>query len=167
VHHVFNHPLTPGLGEALEGSIQTKMTIRPTLVPGLSILPAGSHSGNPGAILASAEFKVCLEALAREFDLIVLDSPPVLAVGDAAVVAAEASGILFVVSAQSTRRQTALAALQRLDVTGVPLLGVVLNQVDVEGHPYYYDPYYRREYKSYYIHANTVTDEHPDKSAWH
>jgi capsular exopolysaccharide synthesis family protein len=165
VHEVFNHPLTPGLAESLAGTVQAKMTIRPTLVPGLSVLPAGAHSGNPGATLASAEFKACIAALSREFDLIVLDSPPVLAVGDAVVVAAEASGLVFVVSAASTRRQTAMAALQRLDATGVPLLGVVLNQVDVEGHPYYYDPYYRREYKSYYVRSTGVT-EHQDKGSW-
>ena len=151
LHDVFHQSLQPGLAEWLMDSVPRPQTIRPTSVPGLSILPAGVPAGNPGALLGSAGLNACVRAFAEAFDLVVMDSPPVLAVGDAAVVAAEASGVVFVVSAQSTSRQAAVAGLERLDAIGVPILGVVLNQVDVEGQPYYYRPYYRREYKSYYV----------------
>ncbi len=150
LHTVFDVPLEPGLADSLAGRLPVEATIQATSVAGLSVLPAGVPDGNPGALLASTAFKAFVDSLGDNFDLVVLDSPPVLAVGDAAVAAAAASAVVFVVDAQSTPRQAAVAALERLDTIGVDILGIVLNQVNLDGHPHYYQPYYSSEYESYY-----------------
>ena len=64
-----------------------------------------------------------------------------------------ADHVVFVVDAEATNRRTAATALERLTESGARVAGVVLNKVDLDGHPYYYSQYYRRDYRRYYQHA--------------
>jgi len=89
----------------------------------------------------------------QHFDWVIIDSPPVLAVADASVIANGASGVLFVVGADQTSRQTARAAIDQLHAVHAHIIGAVLNRVDIEGNPYYYSTYYRKEYSRYYARA--------------
>jgi capsular exopolysaccharide synthesis family protein len=131
--------------------------IRPTKFPGLSVLPAGSPPDNPSELLASSRFRTLLASLAEHFDWIVIDSPPIMAVADAAIVADEVSSVLFVVAADLTREDAARVALNELAAARSKILGAVLNRVDFDGQRYYYSRYYRPEYEAYYI--NKATDE--------
>ena len=79
-----------------------------------------------------------------------IDTPPVMAVTDAAVIGYRASGVLFVVAADATSRHAAQAALDQLEHAHVRFIGAVLNRVDLEGNAYYYSKYYRKEYAGYY-----------------
>jgi len=85
------------------------------------------------------------------FDWIIVDSPPVLAVTDAAVLAPLLSGMIFVVGAEMTRATHAQRALEMLRTgNSATVLGVVLNRVDFARNKYYYSRYYGYHYKSYY-----------------
>ena len=82
---------------------------------------------------------------------IIVDSPPVMAVTDASVVAHMVSGVMFVVSSEMTNRHAAKSAIDQLSAARARVIGAVLNRVHLERHPYYYAKYYRREYSEYYI----------------
>ena len=84
------------------------------------------------------------------FDWIIVDTPPVMAVADATLVAHLATGVLFVVGAEMTSRHAAKRALDQLEHVHAKFVGGVLNKVDLHRNPYYYSQYYRREYAQYY-----------------
>jgi succinoglycan biosynthesis transport protein ExoP len=140
------------LSELLAGAGRGRDLIRPTEVRGLSVLPAGKPLTNPGDLIGSTAFKQLLQTLSKTFDRIVIDSPPVMAVTDASLIAHEEVGVVFVVSADRTGRRPAQAALDRLEAVGARFVGVVLNRVDLANAD---SPYYLR-YDSTY---GSSTDE--------
>jgi Mrp family chromosome partitioning ATPase len=82
---------------------------------------------------------------------VILDTPPVLAVTDAVILAPHLSGLTFVVGAEMTRRAHAERALEMVQASGQQrIVGVVLNRVDLDRNKYYYSRYYGYQYKSYY-----------------
>jgi Mrp family chromosome partitioning ATPase len=91
-----------------------------------------------------------IESAGESFDWIVIDSPPVLPVTDAALVAYIAGAVLFVVAAEQTKRPTALAALEQLDSARARFIGAVLNRVDLDRNAFFHSHYYRRGFSSYY-----------------
>jgi capsular exopolysaccharide synthesis family protein len=146
VHRSFDLPVQPGLSELLSGSGRGRDPISATEIRGLSVLPAGRPLTNPGDLIGSTAFKQLMQTLSKRFDRIVIDSPPVMAVTDASLIAHEEVGVLFVVSADRTGRRPAQAALDRLEAVGARFVGVVLNRVDLKqtDSPYYlrYDDTY-------------------------
>jgi capsular exopolysaccharide synthesis family protein len=106
---------------------------------------------NPAELLGSERFKKLIESLPAQFDWVLIDSPPVMAVTDASVVAHLVTGIIFVVGAEMTSRQLARHALEQLEAVGGKFAGAVLNRVDLERNSYYYSHYYRSEYQQYYV----------------
>lgn len=150
VHTVFDRSREPGLSDWIVGHARAKEVIRGAHVPNLWILPAGVVPPNPSELLNSDRFKGLLESLEQHFDWVLIDSPPVMAVTDAAVVANVVSGVVFVVGAELTDRRTAVAALKQLDSAQARFVGAVLNKAKIERHSYYYSPYHRQEYASYY-----------------
>ena len=94
-----------------------------------------------------------MASLKEHFDLILIDSPPVMAVTDAVIAAHAANGVVFVVGSEMTSRQAARAAVEHLDQGRVHFIGAILNRVDLERNSYYYSNYYRHEYGSYYQRA--------------
>jgi Mrp family chromosome partitioning ATPase len=91
-----------------------------------------------------------LAGLREHFDWIIIDTPPVLAVTDASIVAHGCSGVVLVVGAEMVSRHSARVAVDQLDAVQARVLGAVLNRVDLEHQAYYYARYYRREYARYY-----------------
>jgi Mrp family chromosome partitioning ATPase len=81
---------------------------------------------------------------------VIIDSPPIMAVTDAAIAASAATGFVFVVGSEMTSRHAARAAIEQLQNGRPHFLGAVLNRVELERHAYYYSSYYRREYRQYY-----------------
>lgn len=150
VHESFSCPQEPGLSNVLVGKAKASEAIQKSDVPGLWLLPAGHLPPNPAELLGSSRCREFLVSLGGHFDWVVLDSPPVMAVTDAAVLAHFASGVLFVVGAEMTSRHVAARAVDQLDSAKARFVGGVLNRVDVDSNPYYYSHYYRREYAQYY-----------------
>lgn len=100
----------------------------PTGVEGLSLLPSGPTPPNPAELLGSPEFGKLLVALRERAEVVVLDSPPVLAVTDALVLTAQADGVLLVVAENRTSRSAAQRALRQMESGLAPVLGVVVNR---------------------------------------
>jgi capsular exopolysaccharide synthesis family protein len=153
VHDVFSRPQEPGLSNVLVGTSRLRDAIRPTNVPALSVLPAGHIPPNPAELLGSTRYLEFLEELRHDYDWIIIDAPPVMAVTDAAVLANSASGVVFVVGAEMTSRRNAVSAIEQLQAVRARFIGGVLNRVNLQRHSYYYSPYYRKDYTQAYERA--------------
>jgi polysaccharide biosynthesis transport protein len=154
VHEIFDVTQEPGLSNLLVGDCKPSEAVRKTIVQNLCVLPAGMIPPNPAELLGSKRCVEYLATLGEHFDWVILDSPPVLAVADASVLANAASGVIFVVGADQTSRHTAKAAVEQLAAVQAHVIGAVLNRADVTRNPYYYSTYYRKEYSRYYAKAN-------------
>jgi capsular exopolysaccharide synthesis family protein len=154
VHEALKIQRDPGLSNLLIGAAKASDVMRKTTVPNFWVLPAGTTPPNPAELLGSKRFAELLTSLKDHFDVVVIDTPPVMAVTDAAVIGYRASGVLFVTAADVTSRHAAQSALDQLEHARVRFIGAVLNRVDLEGNAYYYAKYYRKEYAGYYTAAS-------------
>jgi polysaccharide biosynthesis transport protein len=154
VHHLFDLNQEPGLSNVLVGNAKASEAMRKTDVAGLWMLPSGRVPPNPAELLGLQRFEDLLQSLGDQFDTIILDTPPVMAVSDPSVIASIVSGVLFVVGADMTGRRPARTALEQLERGRARILGAILNRVQLEKHSYYYSRYYRREYTAYYSAAS-------------
>lgn len=111
----------------------------------LFILTSGSIPPNPSELLGSVKMGMLLNQLPKYFDYIIIDSPPALAITDPVVLAAQADGVLLVVSAQRTRRFQLKRAVRRLREVNANFIGITLNRVSRKGSGYYYDYTYGEE----------------------
>jgi succinoglycan biosynthesis transport protein ExoP len=132
----------PGAGRTDSGRPVTDV-IRATNVRGLSLLTCGALPTNPSGLLSGVRMRVLLQELAKSFDLVILDTPPVLATADAGILASLADGVLLVVRAGQTDRTAAKRAHQQLVNVGARVVGTVLNDPGGEVSQYgdYYYPY--------------------------
>ena len=101
-----------------------------TQIPGLCLLPSGTRSSRISSLLSSARTAELLERVKKEFDAILIDTPPMMQVSDARVLALMADAVVLVVRAGQTTRDTAKAAVERLTEDGSHVLGTVLNGWD-------------------------------------
>ena len=131
----------PEPGQGLAGLLQTSGAVDQalwTVEPGLTLLPAGPPPENPSELLGSTRMTTLLDELSERFDVIVIDSPPVLAVSDALLLALNATGVVLVTRLATTTKsqlRQATAALHQLDLT---LLGIVANGVRSTGRNAYH-----------------------------
>ena len=149
-HDLFNLPQEPGLSNLLAGQSKPTDAVRQSGVPNLWVLPSGTIPPNPAELLGSPRCKGLLAVLGQHFDWLVLDSPPVMAVTDASVIAHWTTGVVFVVGCDQVTRRAVLTAVEQLLAARATILGAVLNRVDVDRNPYYYSHHYKREYAGYY-----------------
>lgn len=132
----------PGLARTESGRPVTDV-IRPTNVRGLSLLTCGALPTNASNLLSGVRMRVLLQELAKTFDLVILDTPPVLATADAGILASISDGVLLVVRAGQTDRVAAKRAHQQLVNVGATIVGTVLNDPGGEVSQFgdYYYPY--------------------------
>lgn len=146
LHEVFGIARDPGLSHVMLGYASIDDAIHPTTIENLSILPSGRHPPNPSELLGSNRMRTLLRDLGSRFDVLLIDSPPVLAASDAPVLATGIDGVLLVVRAGRTERSAAQAAIHQLRTLNARTLGVVLNDPDAAipkyGNYYYYYSYY-------------------------
>jgi len=140
-----------GLANLLLGEGTLDEVLQETGVDGLSFLPCGPIPPNPAELLHTERFKKILDQLGEKFDRIILDTPPLTAVADAKVLSTRADGVIVIAKAHTTTRDMLGSATDGLLEVNARILGVVLNQVDVEKREYggYYYRYYRN-YGAYY-----------------
>jgi len=91
-----------------------------------------------------------MASVVQHFDWVIVDTPPVMTVTDASLVAHETMGVVFVVGSEMTSRHVALRAIEQLEQAKARFIGAILNRVDLKHNAYYYSHYYRREYYDYY-----------------
>jgi polysaccharide biosynthesis transport protein len=143
-----------GLSQVLVGQARVRDVIQRTIDPNLLAITAGHPPPNPSELLASIRMKRLLSNLSyAPFDWIVVDTPPVLAVTDAVVLAPHVTGVAFVVGAEMTRRRLAERALDTILQSRPKAIAAVLNKVDLVRNRYYYSRYYGHQYKRYYEEA--------------
>ncbi|ODA40307.1 Tyrosine-protein kinase EpsD [Desulfosporosinus sp. BG] len=116
--------------------------IRETAVPGVMVLPAGPVPPNPAELVGSKRMKLLIEEVSEQFDMLLIDTPPVIAVTDAAILAQEVDGVILVLASGEVNKGYAQKAKEQLDKLGVKILGAVLNKVDMNTKEYYYYYYY-------------------------
>ncbi|MET0384482.1 MAG: polysaccharide biosynthesis tyrosine autokinase [Polyangiales bacterium] len=149
IHRSFGKPLSRGVTTILVGQHSASEAIQETEVPGLSLLASGPIPPNPSELLHTEQFQQLIADLARNYDHLILDSPPLAAVTDAAIIAPQVDGTILVLHTQRTTRDALKSALRQLrDVSGT-LVGGVLNDVDLSTHRYGYSSYYYYRSESY------------------
>jgi capsular exopolysaccharide synthesis family protein len=127
LHRLFGVPNSPGLTDILATDVVSQVLVTPTAVDGLFVLPNGHPHHNPAELLRSDKLRPLLEAMSAHFDVVVLDSPPVLSAADSLILAAMTDGVVLVVRAGRTDRGVAADALARLSAVGAQVIGAVLN----------------------------------------
>lgn len=150
VHQIFGRKQEPGLSNLMIGASKASDVVQQVRVPNLWVLTAGKIPPNPAEMLGAKRFNDFLKSLSNHFDWVLIDSPPVMAVADACVIAHRTSGVLFVIASDSTSRHAAKQAVDQLVQARARIVGGVLNRVDLEKNPYYYSKYYKKEYTQYY-----------------
>jgi succinoglycan biosynthesis transport protein ExoP len=154
IHEVFGGTQEPGMSNVLVGTSELADVIRPTKTPNLSLMPAGHIPPNPAELLGSPRFRELVRKLRSQYDWIIIDAPPVMAVTDAAVIGNHATGVVFVVGAEMTSRRHAAVAIEQLTAARAHFIGAVLNRANVQRHGYYYSTYYRKDYVQAYTRAS-------------
>jgi capsular exopolysaccharide synthesis family protein len=150
VHAAFHRPQEPGLSNVLVGTARMSDAVRMTQVPNLYVMTAGHIPPNPAELLGSTKYLEMLDEMRQQFDWIIIDAPPVMAVTDSAILSNSATGVVFVVGADMTAKRNAISAVEHLQAARAKFIGAVLNRVDLKRHSYYYAPYYRKDYAQAY-----------------
>lgn len=148
-HRVFRVSEKLGLVNVLTGEVPPERALVPTDVPGLVVVPAGPQPPNPAELLCSSLMADFLTSLRSQFDMVVLDSPPILPVTDPSVLAAYCDGLLWCVGAGHVLREELRAARHRLQVAGVRVLGLIFNRFQPQSSRYggYSGSYYYIAYE--------------------
>lgn len=148
---------TIGLSHLLTGQATPRQTIRRSSVQNLWVMSAGMTPPNPSELLASDRMKTLIANVqSGPFDWVIIDTPPVLAVTDAVIIAPWVSGMVFVIGSEMTQRRLAERAVETLMTSRPRVLGAVLNRVDIIRNKYYYSRYYGYKYKNYYVRSNAA-----------
>jgi capsular exopolysaccharide synthesis family protein len=152
MHRVFNLRRTPGLSNLLAGDCTLEQALVQTDIVNLTVLPAGDIPANPSELLSSQKMKELLEELRKQYDYILLDTPPVVAVTDAAILSRLVDAVGVVIASGKVHRREVTTALQQLKNVRANVMGVVLNSLNMRQlyGPYYYYYHYYNYYYYYY-----------------
>ena len=137
-----------GMVNVLTGEMQPEQVIQETGVPNLWMMPSGRLRRSSLGIMNSARLRALLDGLKERYDMVLLDSPPILGVTDAAILASEVDGVLLVVQYRKYPKIISLRGKRMIENAGGRLLGAVLNNINIMRDDYYY--YYHYTTKKYY-----------------
>jgi tyrosine-protein kinase Etk/Wzc len=138
LHKIMGHRPEGGLSEAIAGQTEGEQVLRP--VDGMNqlyFIPRGKVPPNPSELLMNPRFNAILDALKPRFDLIIIDTPPILAVTDAAVIGHHVGTTLMVVRFGINQSREIALAKHRLEQSGVPIKGAIFNLVEKRSAGYY------------------------------
>jgi protein-tyrosine kinase len=146
MHHIFKQRMTPGLTSYLAGDALLDAIITKTPIPSLSIVTSGPTPPNPAELLASRRMREFLDHVTERYDIVLVDSPPVLAVTDAGALASMMDGVLFVVAAGKVPFAAMRRAKNQIEAAQGRVLGAVVNQFEARVADGYSKAYYQRYY---------------------
>ncbi len=147
IHQIFNLERNEGLSEFLSGSSELK--VKETRFPNLKVITSGVIPPNPAELLASKKMRNLLEQIKEEFDMIIIDSAPILSAADSIEIVPLTNGVVMVIKAASTPIPSVQTAIDQISDVGGKVIGCILNNVDLEKENYYYS-YYRYYHHYYY-----------------
>lgn len=146
LHKEFGIDKTPGLTDHITDFSAESLSQLPIVASGidrLSLLPAGSPTPNPADMLASSRLTRIVNELQNHYDHVIFDASPILGLADALILARQTEGLIFVSRAGRTSKENFRMSMKRLSQVRAPVLGVVLNAVDIDSPEYaYYSAYY-------------------------
>ncbi|WP_246120374.1 CpsD/CapB family tyrosine-protein kinase [Cohnella terricola] len=134
-----------GLSNTLAGQAPLRQCLLDTYIEHLTLLPAGSNPPNPAEMLSSNRMSQLLTELKEQFDIVIVDSPPVLAVTDAQVLATKCDGVLIVLRSGKVKRKMAQKVIERLQYVNANIMGVLLNKIQPKKSDAVYSYYYAGE----------------------
>lgn len=129
-HETFEVPLQPGLTNILVGQAQIENCLRETSVPGLRLLTAGVLPPNPVELLNSPTMEALMDGLREQADMLIFDSPPLLATADAQVLASKVDGVLYVMQLGRVPKSSVRRSFELLQQARANVIGIVLNKMD-------------------------------------
>ncbi|MFR2465240.1 MAG: tyrosine-protein kinase family protein [Clostridia bacterium] len=149
LYHYFSVPAKPGLSEVLAG-LEDVLPIHDTPYENLKLMTGGTIPPNPAELLMSKKMDEMLETLRVDYDYIFIDTPPVLAVTDAAALAPKVTGLVMMSRQDYTKTEDIRLALEDLNRVGAKVVGILFNGFNAEAHSYKYKgDYHYRYYESY------------------
>jgi len=138
MHEVFQLKRSPGLSEFLVGQASFEVIVQPTGIDGLSVITSGSSPPNPAELIGSARMREFLQQATTRFDRVLLDTPPVIVVTDATILAAMTEAVVAIAQSGKTPRQALHRLMALCQEVRAKVLGVVLNNVPTRDAPMYY-----------------------------
>ena len=141
-----------GLSGFISGDLPIHEVLRPTSVPDLTLIPTGTLPPNPAELLLHENFSDCLNLLTPRYEHIIIDSPPILAVTDAAIIGQMAGGVLLVLKSGAHPMREIELSIKRLQQAEINLKGILFNDIRIKTGNYgagrynYYN--YQYSYKS-------------------
>jgi capsular exopolysaccharide synthesis family protein len=152
LHKVFGEDNAIGLTSYLMGAANSEEISTATAVPNLRVIFSGSSTDTPAELLASEKMPLLLDELQEQFDVVIVDTPPSVALSDAVTLSRYVDGILLVVKEQSVSRAVVKQTIETFKQVDAKILGVVLNNVDLQrsGSKYKYYYAYRDYYSTYH-----------------
>ena len=146
-HRLFSRSRTPGLGEFMKGTATLEQILQVDIAPGLAFIPAGGVADFSLGLLQLGRLKQLIAELRLRYDKILFDSPPIIGVSDASVLATAVDGIVLLIQHRRNPQSMVLRARHIIEGLRIPITGVVLNQVPVGGSEDY--SYYTGNYAYY------------------
>lgn len=139
-----------GLSQYLSGQIDKHFIRYQTNFPNMDIIFAGPVAPNPSELLEEAAFGELLERMRLDYDYIIVDTPPIGSIIDAAIIAKKCDGAVLVIESERVSYKVVQRAKDQIEKTGCKLLGAVLNKVDLKKDKYYSKYGYYKKYGGYY-----------------
>jgi capsular exopolysaccharide synthesis family protein len=137
VHKRLHVDQNPGLSTYLSGDVELEDVIRKSDVPGLSLIPSGAVPHNPCELIGSRKMKEMVETLAKSYDYVMFDSPPLVNLADPLILSTILDRVILIVNGGKSNWEAVTHARQELSSVGANVFGVVLNDVAVNHIPYY------------------------------
>ena len=127
IHSLFGLRRDIGVTEVLSGEIDLLTAAQQTVVDGLAVLTCGNLPSNPAELLASTRYAKMLRDAGQEFDIVLVDTPPLLAVSDPSIVAPNTDGLVLVLRMGKNKRNSARRVTELIDTNNIRVVGVVCN----------------------------------------
>lgn len=137
VHYAFSISNLDGITSVLTKDSSLGMAITNTTIPNLDILTSGPIPPNPSELLDSQAMDGIMRDLKEDYDYVIYDSPPILAVTDSQTIASKCDGVVMVIASGKTQKDRAIKAKELLEKAGSKMLGVVINRVEEKMNEYY------------------------------
>jgi capsular exopolysaccharide synthesis family protein len=164
LHRLANAHNNKGFSNLLAGLDTIENTLQVSDIPNMSVIAAGPLPPNPAELLSGPKLAELVTELAKRFDIVVVDAPPVLGLADTILIGAATDATLFVIEANGSHHGHAKAAVRRLLSSGVTMIGALLSKYDARKIGYGYGYGYNYAYS--YSYGDNHTQNHKRKWPW-
>ncbi|WP_168409079.1 polysaccharide biosynthesis tyrosine autokinase [Acinetobacter indicus] len=148
LHKYFNQQAQPGLADYLNGQTELSQVIKATEVSGLDVIARGKSPANPSELLSTSQFAAMLNQLSEQYDHILIDTPPILAVTDGIIISQHAGVNLVIARYAKTQMKELELTINRFEQVGVKVNGIILNDIQRSSAGYGYGYNYSYAYKA-------------------